>query len=709
MVALVLLSLVSAGLGAGVVERLSSGGFAVEDSGAARATELLSKHFDMHESDLVIAYQHPGWTIGDPRFEAALDTVTERLRVLPFVAQVLDPATRGPALVSKDRRIALVVVSLRGEDDRTKLWYRRQVEHVARATPLDARVGGRIEAYHVAQQLSRDDLVRAELIALPLAFGLLLWLFRSVVAALIPLVIGGVSIASAMLVLRGMAEITDVSVFAMNVVTFLGFGLAVDYSLFIVRRFREELDRTHSTADAVARTVATAGRTVIFSGVAVAVSLLGLLWFDVPLLESIAIGGTSITLVTLVVAVVFLPAVLGTLGRRIDAGRLRRRRGGDIGYAGGWYRLARAAMARPLVVGLIVTAALLVVASPVRRLKIEAGDAGLFPARTEVRQVWDLAERSGAFVAGELSPIDVLVEASGHSRWNGTTVRDLAVMIRAIDGVVRVDAIPAPDARVGYLRVVPAFPPHDPRARQIVEDIRASMPTSLRAYFGGRIAVAAELRDELESRAPLAFATIVVIMFVALFLAFGSVVLPIKAILLNTLSVLTGYGALVWIFQDGRFERLLDYQSPGAIDPSILAVTFAVSFGLSMDYEVFLLSRIREEHDSGLDNAEAVARGLGRTARLITGAALVLVAVVAGFVAGQMIFIKQLGVGLAVIVLVDATIIRALLVPTSMAVLGRLNWWAPRPLARMWSRLGVRIDERAEPDRASPPPARHNA
>lgn len=705
-IALLLVVAASIVFGRGVVGHLASGGFAVDGGETSAAAEQLDANFGVRAPDYVVAYRHPEWTVDDPAFQAELGAVVGRLQAMPEVDSVQAPLVPGTPLRSADGRVALLVLSLDRDGEEQVISHHAAITAALRDTSLQSEIGGNLAAHATAQDVSRHDLVRAELIALPLVFGLLLWLFRSVVAAIVPLVIGFASIEVAMLMLRGLVLVTDVSLFAMNVVTFLGLGLAVDYSLFMVLRFREELERTGDVDESLRRATATAGRTVLISGIAVAASLLGLLWFRIPVLRSIAIGGTFITLVTVVVTLVFLPAILAVLGRRIDAGRIGRRPREPQASAGGpkpddarnrWHDLALAVMRRPLLVALGVTAILLVVALPMRRLVVEPGDARLYPAWTEVRRVADLVEDGQAFRPGELEPVEVVVELD--SPIDDDPAGSLAATLGTLPDVARVDLVRAPDGRHAYLRVVHGLPPTGEAARQLVEGVRSATlahqalhePDAGRAsaWVGGRAAETAEIHAEIARAAPRALATIAAVTFVVLFLAFGSLVLPIKALLLNALSVCVAYGALVWIFQDGRLEGVLGYESPGALEPSVLAVTFAVTFGLSMDYEMFLLSRIREEHMATGDHTRSVAVGLGRTGRLITGAAAVLVAVVVGFVAGQMVFIKELGVGLGVAVLVDATVVRALLVPAFMAILGRHNWWAPAVVARWWTRAGV--------------------
>jgi uncharacterized membrane protein YdfJ with MMPL/SSD domain len=677
----VLVALLAGGiaLGHGVARHLSGGGFAVEGGDAEITTKLLEDRLGAYPADVVVLYAHPSWQVGDPAFDAELDRITRAARAHEGVGQVRAPVDL-PALVSADRSEAAVIIGLTGSDEATKIEQYDALQPTLRETTLDTRVGGIIPSRQVAQDLARRDLIRAELIALPLAFALLLWLFRSVVASLVPVVIAAVSISIAMLVLRGLAMVTDVSIFAMNIVSFLGIGLAVDYSLFIVHRFREELQQSPDVTLALRSTASTAGRTVALSGFTVAVSLLGLLWFDVPALESIAVGGAVITVVTVLVAVVLLPALLAVLGRRIEAGRIGKPKPMTAADDSRWFAVANWVMRRSWLVAIGVTIVMLTIAAPARNLEVAPGDASVFPLRTEPRQVADALADPSRFATSQLFPVELVIEDPERSSVDAF-VRDL----EAIHGVEGVDRVPLEDME--YLRVRHVFSPSSAAGRDLVATIHDHVPPDLEVHATGPDAAGHELHEELLRAAPHAVLTITGIAFIALLVAFRSIALPLKAFLMNLLSVGAGYGALVFVFQQGHLDWLLGHDSPGALDPSIAAVVFAITFGLSLDYEVFILSRVKEEWEATGDNRLAVARGLARTGRLVTGAALLLVAVIVGFLAGEMVFIKQLGVGLGVAILLDATLVRALLVPATMDLLGNANWWVPG------KRIGRRIEE----------------
>lgn len=668
----VLVAMLVAGvaIGTGVARDLHGGGFTVEGGDAEATEHMLEERLGLYPHDIVALYAHPSAKVGDPVFDAEIDRIVKALREHEGVGQVRGPHELG-ALVSSDRTEAAIVVGLVGDDDRTKLGHYAELEPTLRSTTLDTRVGGVIPSRQVAQDLARRDLIRAELVAGPLLFALLLWLFRSAVASLVPVVIAAVSISTAMLVLRGLAEVTDVSIFAMNIITFLGIGLAVDYSLFIVHRYREELHEGRSVPDALRITTGTAGRTVAFSGATVAVGLLGLLWFDVPVLESIAVGGTVITGITVLVAVVLLPAALAVLGRRIDAGRIGRRPVAKPLEQSRWFALVSAVMRHSSLVAVVVTLALLALASPTRRLELAPGDASVFPSRTEPRQVSDALTDPERFPTAELFAIELLVEGPPGPNLAKGFAREL----QALPGVIGVDRMVVGD--VAYVRVRHEHAPMSAPARDLVAEILARAPPDLGVHAAGPDMAGLELHEELERAAPFAVATILGIAFVALLIAFRSIALPIKAFAMNLLSVGAGLGALVLVFQDGYLGALIGHDTPGSLDPSIVAVVFAITFGLSLDYEVFILSRVKEEWEATHDNHLAVAHGLARTGRLVTGAALLLVAVIVGFLAGEIVFIKELGVGLGVAILLDATLVRALLVPATMDLLGRANWWFP--------------------------------
>jgi len=517
--------------------------------------------------------------------------------------------------------------------------------------------------------------------------------------------------------------ITDLSVFAANIVTLLGLGLAVDYSLFLVSRYREELPSL-GVAGAVERTVATTGRAVAFSGITVAVSLLGLFVFPQMYLRSIALGGVCVTLGVVALGVTLLPALLAILGTRIDALPLRFSlgdpcRGGEKGF---WHVVALAVMKRPVLVIVGITIPLILVGLPLLRLDTSIPDYRMLPTSAPPRIAMERLNRD--FEAHQASAHDVLVHTPGLA----LTVENLESLyaldrrMRQIDGVVEVQGIfssadlVGKDAVIGVLTkprteqdpaVLAALDPYargsvvrfgvvsaddfdTPRALRQVVALRAlAPPAGFTVEVGGIAAILYDLRQSIRDRAPWMVLAVACVMFVVLFIMFGSVTLPVKALVMSALSLTASLGAIVWIFQDGRFAGLLRYTPLGVSDATQPILMFAVVFGLSTDYEVLLLMRVREEYLRTGDNTLSVARGLARSGRLITSAALLLVAVIGAFATSEIVFMKTLGLGMALAVGLEATVVRALLVPAAMRLMGKWNWWSPAPLVKLWETAGL--------------------
>jgi trehalose monomycolate/heme transporter len=549
-------------------------------------------------------------------------------------------------------------------------------------------------------------------------------IFGSLVSAGVPLLLGGLAILVAFTALRVIAAFTDVSVFAANIVTVMGLGLAIDYSLFILNRYREELPRL-GVEGALVRTISTTGRAVAFSGVTVAASLVGLFVFPQMFLRSMALGGIAVTLAAVVMAVTLLPALIAVLGRRIDALRMpwyRREAEAEAAERGFWNRLAHGVMRRPVVVATAVVAFLLALGAPFLGIRASTPDARVLGAQVEARQVSDILTRE--FLPHQTTPHVMALSASGDvlTRENIGRLHDYTQQVAALPGVTRVESmfgvrpglsreayqslysVPAdrqdPALAAGLasyaqgdtarLAVVSADEFDTAESQAQADALRKlTPPAGMSVLVGGASADLVDLKDSIRQRVPLMVAVIGVVMFVVLFLVFGSVVLPLKAMVMNLLSLTASFGAMVWIFQDGRFENLLRYESLGSVNATQPILMFAIIFGLSMDYEVLLLSRMREEYERTGDNTRAVAHGLAKTGRLITSAAAALLLIFAAFATSSIVFMKELGVGMVLAIALDATIVRALLVPATMRLMGRWNWWAPAPLARLWGRIGL--------------------
>ena len=699
--------------GTGVFASLSQGGFDDPGSDSARAQERIEQTVGRQGADVLAVYTSRDRTVDDPAFRAAVE---RSLAALPpgAATRVATFWTTGdPAFVSPDRHVTYAAVQLAGAESPDRMSVYEDVSeglHETGVPDVTMTASGRsaTEA-QISSQIS-EDLARAESLSLPILLVLLVVVFGSVVAAGLPLGVGVVAVLGAFTVLRLMTLVTDVSVFAINIVTILGLGLAVDYALFVVNRFREEVRRGRAVPDALARTMATAGRTVAFSGVTVAISLAGLALFPQGFLRSMAYGGVAAVLIAMVTALVLLPAVLALLGRRVDAWslaplfrRLRRRpataSAPELGA--GWARVARGVMRRPAVLAIAVTAVLLVLASPFLGVRFGGIDSRVLPADAETRRAEQIM--SDNFPGVLSSPIDVLVETPGAT---GAAAAEAVTQVRdrvaAVPGATAV-RVEAQRGDAAVLSVGYTGGPVDAETLQLVRDIRAvELPDGATTLVGGNSAEQVDLRASLAERLPWTAAVVLVATTLLLFLAFGSLVLPLKAIVMNAISMTASFGVVVWIFQHGNLTGLLDFTSTGTIETTQPILMLAILFGLSMDYEVFLLSRIRERYDVTHDTEDAVVTGVARTGRIITSAALLLVVVVGAFSTSGVTFIKMIGVGMAVAIILDATIVRAILVPATLRLLGDATWWAPGPMRRWYERHG--IGERDDLDGSSETP-----
>lgn len=688
--ALVLVAL-GATWGAGVFGSLTGGGYADPGSESNRAATAIAEQLGRPDPDLLVLWSSGTATVDDPDFRSAVVAELGRLRADPEIAAVTSYyETQAPALVSTDRYATYATVELTAGDADAKMAAYKRIEPDFAVAGLKTEVGGLVAFGEQANSQTEKDITRAEIFSLPVLLILLILIFRGVIAALSPLAIGGIAILGAFVAVRLLTYLTDISVFAINVITLLGLGMAVDYSLFIVSRFREELGNGRDVPGAIRATVATAGRTVVVSGLTIVLALSSLLIFPQPFLGGMAIGGMAAVLIAMLAALTVLPAALSLLGPRIDAWKvpLPRLTRGEPGAL--WGRLARSVMRRPVfyVVGVLVV--LTVFALPFTKVQFGGFDERVLPASTPARIVGDTIRAD--FPGGLASPITVFV--------SGAPAGPLASAIAALPGVTSAP-VTASKGAASLITVSYGSAPTSAAARGIVAGIRAlPRPAGASVLVGGRPAVDADLLDSLRTRLPWMALIMAVATMVLLFLAFGSVLLPIKAVLMNAVSIGASFGVVVWIFQDGHFEGLLHFRSTGYIEPSNMILVLAVLFGLATDYEVFLLSRIREEWDRTGDNVEAVATGLQHTGRIITSAALLLIIVVAGFATGGVTVIKLIGVGMIVAIIVDATLVRALLVPATMRLLGRWNWWAPGPLGRLYARYGIHETSPAPPQPA---------
>jgi RND superfamily putative drug exporter len=681
-IAAVLVVVAAAVAGSSVADRLDP--YAADDPAteSVRADALLERAGVGAGVDVVALVDTPGG-VASPEARARVGEVARGLRADPDVARVVTFEQGGRALVARDGRSTYVAGSLRPGADENDAGERLIDRFEGRP---GVTLGGFAVASPQVNEQVTEDLARAELLAFPLLFLLSFLFFRSVVAALLPLLVGGMAIVLTFLGLRVGSELGSISVFALNVTTGLGLGLAIDYSLFIVSRYREELAKVGPGAEAIRRTLATAGRTVLFSSLTVAAALGSLLLFPQRFLYSMGIGGMMVAVLAGAVALLVLPAVLALLGPRVNAlapRRLQRAAEAEArpAQSGAWYQLSRAIMRRPGTIAVTSAAVLIAMGIPFLGIKLTAVDASVLPESSSARQVDFALKRD--FDVRRTTPITLVARTEP-----GPALDRYLDRVREVPGVLEL----SPPRRAGDLTLVDAVPRNaalSDDSQEAVRDVRGLDPP-FEVMSRGETATLVDLKESLVDHLPAALAVLMGTTIIVLFLMTGSLVLPIKALLMNLLTMSATFGLLVLIFQDGRLEGLLDYTSQGALEATQPIFLFAVAFGLSTDYAVFLLARIKEARDAGASNDEAVAVGLERTGRIVTAAALLFSIAVGAFATSELIFIKELGIGTALAVLIDATIIRALLVPSLMKLLGDWNWWAPRPLARLHARIGLR-------------------
>jgi len=706
--AVVLFVVASFAVASGVTDRLTSGGFYDPNSESQRAAAILERQFGTQDPNIVLLVTAKHGTVDNASVADAGRAVTDQLAAEPDVSHVVSywSLDNAPPLKSSDGRQALVLAAIAGSDDHVNDVIEVVSPHLTRDNEtVRVAVGGRAEVFRQVGDTIKDDLSRAEAIAFPITLVLLLIVFGSLVAAGLPLLVGIVAIAGSFLALYIVSSLTDVSIYSINLVTAMGLGLAIDYSLFIVSRFREELRNGLDTNDAVVRTVATAGRTVAGSAVTVAVALAALWLFPLTFLRSFAYAGIAVSVLAAVGAVVALPALLTVLGPRVNSLRIFRHREPKPVGEGAWHRVAMVVMRRPLPIATIVIVVLVALGLPFLKLQIGLPDDRVLSTALSSRQVQD--QIRAHFTSNEAGALEVVAPNLRDPSAHDNDIAAYAIALSQLPRVARVDAVTGSytdghnlsvaasasarfaSTRGTWLNVVPSVEPLSSAGEQLTHDVRDAHSPIGHVLVAGPPAQLVDSKASLFARLPWAALWIAVATFVLLFLMFGSVVVPIKALVLNVLSLTATFGAMVWIFQEGHLSGLLDFTATGTLAATMPILMFCVAFGLSMDYEVFLLSRIKEEHDKTHDNTSSVAIGLERTGRIVTAAAVLISVVFLAFATSGVAFIKLFGIGLALAVLIDAFVIRATLVPAFMRLAGEANWWAPAPLRRFYERFGL--------------------
>jgi trehalose monomycolate/heme transporter len=684
----------------------TAGGFDAPGSQSQHEASLATKAFGRDAGDVVVLYSSTTLTTAAPAFRSA---VTATLAALPH-SKVESSAsywsTGSRRFVSATGKQTYAVIELAGSSDTARQSNYDAIKTDLSAPGLTSQVGGVVPTNETIDQQTTANITRAEGLSFPVLLILLLVIFGSLTAASLPLAIGALGILGSFTALRLLTLVTGVSVFSLNITTILGLGLGIDYGLFLVSRFREELHRQDSVEDAVARTVATAGRTVLVSGVTVAIVLASLMLFPETILRSIGYGGVATVVIDMIAALTVLPALLAVLGPKVNSLRIRRsvQRPPAGETSGGWYRLAHSVMRRPLLYAVPIVVLLLALGSPFLKVVWGGVDATVLPASAAPRVVTESLNRD--FPGNPTAPIEAIVQFRGPVAASPARAASLAGYTSRLGHVPGVTAAQVTGVRGNVARIDLSYGPgpYTPQARAIAGQVRdVTAPPGATAQVGGQTAALADQLSSIGHTLPWMALAVVVATFLLLFLAFGSLVLPLEAIVASILSLSAMYGVVTWIFQDGHLSGLLGFTPNGTISPTIPVLMFAIMFGLSMDYEVFLLSRIRERYVATGDNTGAIASGLQRTGGVITSAALLLVIVIGMFSLSSITFIKLLGVGMIVALVLDATLVRLLLVPATMRLLGDANWWAPAPLRRLHARYGIREDDGPGPAAVAEP------
>jgi putative drug exporter of the RND superfamily len=683
-----------------VTKSLSAGGFQDPTSQSARASHMLADTFGQGDMELLISVTSEAGA-QSPQARAVGTDIARQLQESPFVAHVTDAwsSPPSPALLSKDGKTGLIVAGINGTESEAQQHAKVLTARVVHDRDgVTVKAGGEAMIYAQINGQSEKDLLMMELIAIPLSFIVLVWVFGGLLAAALPMAVGGFAILGSMAVLHAFTFVTDVSIFALNLTVAMGLALAIDYTLLIISRYRDELADGAERNEALVRTMTTAGRTVLFSAMTVALSMVAMVLFPMYFLKSFAYAGVAVVAFAAVAAIVVTPAALALLGDRLDSYDVRKLGRRLFGRPEPsprpieqtfWYRSTKFVMRHAIPVGLAVVALLLVLGAPFLGVKWGFPDDRVLPQSASARQVGD-DMRTGFAVDSTTNVTAVVPDMTG------VTPQELSRYAADLSKVPDVSFVlpPVVQGNRAFVTIGSAAPLFSQTSETQLDRLHAvAKPGDREVLLTGVAQINRDSSAAVTSRIPIVLSVIAVITFVLLFLLTGSVVLPLKALLLNVLSLTAAFGALVWIFQDGHLGAF-GTTSTGTLVANMPVLLFCIAFGLSMDYEVFLISRIREywlesPQKTRADSDESVALGLARTGRVVTAAALLMSISFAALIAAQVAFMRMFGLGLTVAVLVDATLVRMLLVPAFMHVLGRFNWWAPAPLARLHARIGI--------------------
>ncbi|MCC8251117.1 MMPL family transporter [Saccharothrix luteola] len=683
LIATVALAVVGGIWGLGVFDRLSQGGYEAPTSEAARANQVAQDAFGRQGGDVLVVYNTT-----DP---AKLQQIAGELADLPTDA-VLKVQ---PPFPSPQSGKSLVVITLTSGDSNTQLKQYEQIADRLQVDGLDAQVGGLVPTQKAISDMSASDLTKAEAVSLPIVLILLVIIFGGLVAASLPVLVGGLAIMGSLGVLHAVSLVADVNSFAVNVASLLGLGMAIDYGLFMVGRFREELAAGRSTPDAVRRTVMSAGRTVVFSATLLVIALAGLLLFPQGFLKSLSYGGMSAVAIAAIVSLTLLPALLAVLGHRVDKLAMPWRKKKEPSE-GGWRRLAGRVMKRPVLFALPIVLVLLALGSPFLGVKFGEVTEKVLPEGNPARVAAETVNHDFAALSNSGFKIVITGDPSQAE------VQEFIGEVGAVPGVGEAQIAAEPANGVWLLNAGLDQDALSDESKQALRDVRALDGPGDEVLVGGSTAMVTDSLDAIGEKLPLMVLLLVGATFVLMFLAFGSVLLPIKAVVMSALSLSATFGVLVWVFQDGHGASLLGV-TPAPLESGIVVLMAAVVFGLSTDYEVFLLSRMVEARGRGASTEEAVTAGLAKTGRVITAAALLLIVVTGAFAFSQITMMRFVGVGMILALALDATVVRMLLVPAVMKMLGDAAWWAPGPLRRIQERMAIHEDAPVEDERLPQP------
>ncbi|PKB64438.1 MAG: hypothetical protein BZY82_11225 [SAR202 cluster bacterium Io17-Chloro-G3] len=692
-----------------------TGGFGRADTESRRALDLLESELGAERSTISLIFHHPDLTISDPKYERSVKEALSPVLERPDVVEVITPYdTPGKGFVSDDGHTSHTRIVLEGTIDEALDDYPEIRRKVSTPPGFDVWGTGGIAIISNLNRAAGDDLRRSETVTFPLVLIALTLVFGTLVAVGLPIAMAGISVSMTLAMVYLLAQVTDVSIFVLNIASFLGIGVAIDYTLLVINRFREELS-VRSKEEAVGVTLATAGRSILFSGLTSVLGLSGLLLFPFMALRSMGIGGVSVILLSMMISMTLVPALLGILGHRVNAFSVTRILPAPKGV---WRRLAWGVMKHPVLVALPLMAGLLLLGAPFLGANIGAPWASVLPSDDEARVGWEVAERE--LGPGELAPIVIVAEAPESifspsaiaNLYDYTRSLEMKPGVRRVESIVSVDSDPAltmeqyqalyatPSRQLSpehnrlldelatdditVINVFTDFPTLSEEDKAFLSELRSDpIGGGFKKMVTGVTADLVDANDTIYRYFPFVILYVLLTNYLVLMVLFRSVLLPLKAVLMNSMSIFASYGALVFIFQQGHLSGLLGFTSQGSLETTVPITLFCILFGLSMDYEVFLLSRVKEIYDETGNNTESVVLGLEKTGRIITSAALIIIIVAGAFATSEIIVVKAFGVGIVIAVFLDATVVRALLVPALMRIMGDWNWWAPAVIRRV--------------------------